>query len=245
MTTQKVFTAPILLPADPTAALQAATKQYADLKVPATRNVNAGTGLTGGGALSSDVTLTVAYGTTSGSAAQGNDTRITGAEQTTNKAAASGYASLNSSTQVPIAQLPTGTTSSTVAIGNDSRITGAAPTASPTFTGTVTLVHEVITPQTITWASSITPVATSGDAVQITATANTTINAPTSPTSGGMMLIEVLASAGTWTVTLSGITLSTGLTSPFTIASGKVGFFGLRYSGLLSAWVCIAQTNSL
>jgi hypothetical protein len=48
-----------------------------------------------------------------------------GAEMTTNKGAASGYAPLNGSSQVPIANLPTGTTASTVAIGNDSRITGA------------------------------------------------------------------------------------------------------------------------
>lgn len=79
MTTQRTFTAPILLPADPTLALQASTKQYADTKVPSTRNVNAGTGLTGGGALSADITLTVGYGTGSGTAAQGNDSRITGA----------------------------------------------------------------------------------------------------------------------------------------------------------------------
>lgn len=48
-------------------------------KVPTTRNVTAGTGLTGGGALSSDVTLAVSYGTSSTTAAVGNDTRITGA----------------------------------------------------------------------------------------------------------------------------------------------------------------------
>lgn len=44
-----------------------------------TRQVIAGTGLTGGGALSSDVTLDVSYGTTAGTAAQGNDSRIVAA----------------------------------------------------------------------------------------------------------------------------------------------------------------------
>ena len=48
-----------------------------------------------------------------------------GAEMTTNKGQASGYAPLNGSSQVPIANLPVGTTSTTVAAGNDSRITGA------------------------------------------------------------------------------------------------------------------------
>lgn len=38
------------------------------------------------------------------------------------KAAASGYASLNGSTQIPIAQIPTGTSATTVCIGNDARL---------------------------------------------------------------------------------------------------------------------------
>jgi hypothetical protein len=46
-------------------------------------------------------------------------------EKNANKGAAGGYAPLDSSSQVPIAKIPTGTTSSTVAIGNDARITGA------------------------------------------------------------------------------------------------------------------------
>jgi hypothetical protein len=47
-------------------------------------------------------------------------------EKTANKGAASGYAPLNGSSQVPIANLPTGTTSASVAIGNDARLTAAA-----------------------------------------------------------------------------------------------------------------------
>ena len=97
--------------------------------VPNTRTVSASTGLTGGGALSSNISLAVSYGTTAGTSAQGNDSRITGAEQTANRGVASGYASLDGSAHVPIAQIPTGTSSSTVAIGNDSRITGAEQTA--------------------------------------------------------------------------------------------------------------------
>lgn len=46
-----------------------------------TRQVIAGTGLTGGGDLSADRTLAVAYGTTSTTAAAGDDARITGAAQ--------------------------------------------------------------------------------------------------------------------------------------------------------------------
>jgi hypothetical protein len=61
--------------------------------------------------------------------------RITGAEQTANKGAASGYAPLDGSSKVPIANLPTGTSNTTVAVGNDSRITGAVQASIATTTG--------------------------------------------------------------------------------------------------------------
>jgi hypothetical protein len=50
-------------------------------KAPTSRLISAGTGLSGGGDLSADRTLAVVYGTASGTAAQGNDSRITGAVQ--------------------------------------------------------------------------------------------------------------------------------------------------------------------
>jgi hypothetical protein len=50
-------------------------------KVPTTRSISAGTGLTGGGDLSADRTLGVSFGALAGTAAQGNDSRITGAIQ--------------------------------------------------------------------------------------------------------------------------------------------------------------------
>lgn len=49
---------------------------HAGLYVPITRQVIAGTGLTGGGVLNADRTFSVSYGTTAGTAAQGNDPRI-------------------------------------------------------------------------------------------------------------------------------------------------------------------------
>lgn len=45
-------------------------------KVPTSRQVIAGTGLTGGGDLTADRTLAVAYGTAAGTATQGNDSRL-------------------------------------------------------------------------------------------------------------------------------------------------------------------------
>lgn len=51
----------------------------ADTAVQPARQVTAGTGLTGGGDLSANRSLAVVYGTTAGTAAQGNDSRIVGA----------------------------------------------------------------------------------------------------------------------------------------------------------------------
>jgi hypothetical protein len=50
-------------------------------KASATTTISAGTGLSGGGNLTANRTLSVSYGTTAGTAAQGNDSRITGALQ--------------------------------------------------------------------------------------------------------------------------------------------------------------------
>lgn len=106
--------------------------------VPTSRQILAGTGLTGGGDLSADRTLTVAYGTTSGTAAQGNDTRITGAAQKAsnlsdlaNAATARDNLGLGDS-----ATLDVGTTAGTVAAGDDTRIVGAVQTTRQVIAGT-------------------------------------------------------------------------------------------------------------
>lgn len=61
--------------------ISTATQTALDAKAPATRTIAAGTGLTGGGDLSADRTLTANFGTGAGTIAQGNDSRITGALQ--------------------------------------------------------------------------------------------------------------------------------------------------------------------
>jgi hypothetical protein len=50
-----------------------------DSKVPNTRTINSGTGLSGGGDLSTNRTLSVSYGTTAGTSCQGNDARLSDA----------------------------------------------------------------------------------------------------------------------------------------------------------------------
>ena len=59
----------------------AAQGTKADTAVQPARTITAGTGLTGGGDLSANRTLAVAYGTTSTTATVGNDSRVTGAAQ--------------------------------------------------------------------------------------------------------------------------------------------------------------------
>ena len=51
----------------------------------------------------------------------------TGYQKESEKAAANGYASLDGSVKIPIAQIPTGSTGTTVAIGNDCRLSDSRP----------------------------------------------------------------------------------------------------------------------
>jgi hypothetical protein len=78
------------------------------------------------------------------------------------KAAASGVASLDGSTKVPIAQLPTGATSSTVTIGNDSRLSDArTPLAHVHTIADVTSLQTILDDNTF----GTTDLATLGDYV--------------------------------------------------------------------------------
>ena len=60
-----------------------ATQTALDLKANASTQIIAGTGLTGGDTLDTNRTLTVSYGTTVGTAAQGNDSRLSDAREWT------------------------------------------------------------------------------------------------------------------------------------------------------------------
>ena len=92
-------------------------------------------------------------GTTATSYAAGNDSRIVGAEQTTNKNTASGYAGLDATTKVVIAQIPTGQTGTTVPFGNDARFTDQRVPTDGSVTGGTAGAGVKIAPTTITLAN--------------------------------------------------------------------------------------------
>ena len=115
-----------------TTGLQAAL----DGKAPTTRTITAGTGLTGGGDLTANRTLAVSYGTTAGTAAQGNDTRLSDARTPTSHAAshASGGADALAisgaqvtSGAIPPARLGTGTASTSTVLYGDGTWKTAPP----------------------------------------------------------------------------------------------------------------------
>lgn len=207
--------------------------------VPTTRSVTAGTGLSGGGTLAADRSLAVAYGSAAGTAVQGNDARVT-ADQ------AAGTASIRT----------LGTGALQAAAGNDSRLSDArTPTAhqhsgADLTSGTVPAARLPLVaspPVTVTFASSLTVDPTLGNNFKITATGALALAVSTTGAlDAQMIVVEVLASGGSRTVTLNGaIFLSTGLSAATTIASTKVGFFGLRYSILAGGWVLLAAPVGL
>jgi hypothetical protein len=217
--------------------------------VPTTRLVSAGTGLTGGGDLSADRTLAVAYGTAAGTAAQGNDSRITGAVQGARALTAgtglTGGGDLTADRSFAVAY---GTSGTTACVGNDARLsdsrTPSAHATSHRAGGSDVLVPA---PRTVTFSATPTVAAASGielDRVNITATGNITSLALSGGFDGQKVEVAVVASGGTRTVTIaSGVDTSTGVTrGPYSIASALLGIFLFRYSTLNNEWAIVAAT---
>jgi hypothetical protein len=192
-------------------------------KVDTSRQVIAGTGLTGGGTLAADRTFTVSYGASAGTAAQGNDSRITGAEQTANKGAANGYASLGATTRVPTAQLGSGTANTTTYLRGDGSWTTAPVTTVAGRTGDVVITEADVTGLTANLAArttvangggetyfdagnsstALTVNLTNGNVQKVTLTGNCTLTL-TSPATGAyrsMLLYLFQDGTGSRTVT--------------------------------------------
>lgn len=122
----------------------------------------------------------------------------------------------------------------------------SAPLASPTFTGTQTLPRPVSTPQSVTFAATITLNAASGVRFKTTATTDFTLAPPTNPLDGQQVTVVILASGATRTMTVNAsILLTTGLSATVAIPSGKKWIGGLLYDGDAAAWVLVASTLTI
>ena len=118
-------------------SVQDVLEVLASNKANTSTQIIAGTGLTGGGALSANRTLSVSYGTTTGTAAQGNDSRIVNAVPNT-RAITAGTGLTGGGTLAANRTLNViyGTTAGTAVQGNDSRIVNAVPNTRNITAGT-------------------------------------------------------------------------------------------------------------
>lgn len=286
----------IELPNDPAAPLQAGTKQYIDNaaagkanashthaesdvtslttdlagKVGTGRQILAGTGLTGGGDLTADRTLTVAYGTSSTTACVGNDSRIAGAVQTTRQVLSgtglTGGGDLTADRTLVVAY---GTSGTTACVGNDSRLSDSRTplthshaesdvtslvtdlaskvgSASPTFTGLATFSDAIVnTPFTLTDAATITVDASQSNHFRVTlAAAGRTMANPTNLTDGQKILFEIIQDGtGSRTITTWSSTYAFGTDVPsptLTTTASKRDFIGFVYNSTAAKLYCIA-----
>lgn len=277
--------------AAPTTADELTRKDYVDTavagRVAPTRQVLAGTGLSGGGDLSADRTLAVSFGTTAGTAAAGDDARLTNARTPT--AHASTHATGGSDPLTPaaigaqpadsdltafaalapadggvlrrisgawststIAQVKTDLALSKgdVGLGNVSNL---APADLPVSTATqAALDAKRDRAPTIVNLASITTgnvqtAAGTGDIHRIAVTGSTaTLVAPTgTPADGEVINLEVWPGSSAVTLTVSGVTLTGGISSPIAIAANKLWSGALRYRGGSTAagWRLLASST--
>lgn len=113
-------------------AAYATTTQLANY-TPTTRSVASGTGLTGGGNLSADRTLSVSFGTLAGTVAEGNDSRLSNARTPT--AHASSHAAGGSDPITP-ASIGAASTAQLAAYATTAQLAGYTPTTRTVSAGT-------------------------------------------------------------------------------------------------------------
>ncbi len=185
---------------------------------PTSRTISAGTGLTGGGDLSANRTLAVSYGTTAGTAAQGNDSRLSDARTPTSHV--HGAADISSGT-VATARLGSGSASASTFLRGDQ--TWAAPSSSAPVAGTTAGIVAGTTAVTNGTIVTVSGFYAAGDAG-----------------AGSTYLVEA-ASGETWTTMGAGFDMDTSGRIKITGATQKLvalnpegvpmGAYGLRVGG--------------
>lgn len=106
-----------------------------------------------------------------------------------------------------------------------------------------THVHPLVPnpPVALTYAASLTPVASDGNYRVVTATGDLTLNPPTSPADGQMMRLRFIASGAQRTITFAaGFRRPSSIAATLVIPSGRRGDVGLLYEAADSAWTVLA-----
>lgn len=129
-----------------------------------------------------------------------------------------------------------GTGAAQACAGNDARLSDARTPTTHTHSPTIVAIGNVGNGGTLTADLS------AGTIHRATATgAGFTLAVPTNPVDGAQINVEVLASTSTSMTVHASILLTTGITTPIAIASGKRWFGGLRYvTGV--GWFLLAST---
>lgn len=202
-------------------------------KADKTTTVSAGTGLTGGGDLSANRTLAVSYGTSAGTACQGNDSRLSDARTpTTHTHTASQVTDFSTAADARI----------TAAIGStvqayDSDLTAFAAKTAPSgavvgTTDTQTLTSKTLTNPTVNnytegvvaignTGTSKTIDLTNGTVQTATLTGNCTFTMPTA-TAGKSLTLLLKTGAGSFTATFTGVKWGTAGAPTITTAASKM-----------------------
>jgi hypothetical protein len=101
---------------------------------------------------------------------------------------------------------------------------------------------------TIPYAATITPDASLGNTKRVTATGNMTVNAPTNPTEGQTLCLEILSAGGGFQVTLQtgtsqSFAFGTDITSIPAGVTGKTQRIYVTYRSTTSRWEVVSVLN--